>query len=89
MRVLLFDGGCAVCTKVAETIAEESGKFLSVRSLHDPQMKKLLTASIENPLWEPTIIDTTGSEVKQGFRPLGRALPISNDTPSSTLKTNT
>ncbi len=27
--------------------------------------------------------------VYQGFRPLGRALPISNDTPSSTLKTNT
>ena len=25
----------------------------------------------------------------QGFRPLGRVLPISNDTPSSTLKTDT
>ncbi len=48
-RYLLFDSGCACCTKLAQDIERETGGWVRARSLRDAEMHVLLNCA--RPGW--------------------------------------
>lgn len=63
-RILLFDGGCRVCTNLAEEVKREAGGWLTVRSLHDSDIQELLTRARPGWRWEPTLLTVDGERVR-------------------------
>lgn len=62
--VLGFDGGCMVCSGLAERIKEQVGDKLELLSLHDPQVEQWRKNALgsEAP-WAPTLIEVKGLKV--------------------------
>lgn len=56
-RFLLFDSGCSLCTKLAQSIEKETNNWLQVRSLRDLEMKVLMDKIKPGWEWEPTLIE--------------------------------
>ncbi|MGP4079175.1 hypothetical protein ACTWQL_04610 [Pseudalkalibacillus sp. R45] len=56
-RYLLFDSNCSVCINLATSIEKESNGWLTIRSLHNPEMKELLNQAKPDWEFEPTILE--------------------------------
>ncbi len=63
-RYLLFDGGCAFCTKLAQNIEREADGWVRARSLHDADMQALLSRARPGWTWEPTLLEVEGERVR-------------------------
>jgi predicted DCC family thiol-disulfide oxidoreductase YuxK len=61
---LLFDSGCAVCTKLARAIERETEGWLAARSLHEPEVRALLDQARPGWRWEPTLLEVDGDRVR-------------------------
>ncbi|MDQ2888788.1 MAG: hypothetical protein M3Y39_22220, partial [Chloroflexota bacterium] len=62
-RYLLFDAGCHVCSSVAQIAEDVSDKWLTTRSLSDPEMQSLLAQAKKRWCWEPTLLEVKGDSV--------------------------
>jgi len=63
-RYLLFDSGCCQCSKLARTIEQEVSDKLTIRSLHDPEVKELLDRERPGWKWEPMLVEEKGEKVR-------------------------
>lgn len=63
-RYLLFDGGCTLCTGLAQDIERETNGWLTARSLRDPAMKALLDQERPGWKWEPTLVEVSDKRVR-------------------------
>ena len=63
-RYLLFDGGCTLCSELAQAIEQETHGWLTARSLHDPLMKQLLDKECPNWTWEPTLVEINEGHIR-------------------------
>jgi len=62
-RYLLFDGGCSSCTAIARQVEQESNGWLTVKSLDDAEMRRLLDKHRPGWKFQPTLITVDGAEV--------------------------
>lgn len=63
-RSLLFDSGCAACTKLARAIEHDTEGWLAARSLHEPEIQALLDRARPGWRWEPTLLEVDGDQVR-------------------------
>ncbi len=63
-RYLLFDSGCCQCSKIAESIEQEAGGKLTIRSLRDPAVKELLDRERPGWKWEPMLVEEKSDKVR-------------------------
>lgn len=63
-RYLLFDGGCMLCTGLAQDIERETNGWLTVKSLRDAAMKELLDKARPGWKWEPMLVEVDGERVQ-------------------------
>lgn len=63
-RVLLYDADCVHCTAVAREVTRQSDGKVSVRSLHDPEIRTMLNAT--KPGWRvrPMLMEARGDRVR-------------------------
>lgn len=74
-RYLLFDSGCALCTAMAQQMAQTAGEWLHVRSLRDPEMQALVARSRSAWEYRPTLVEVEGETVRV-YRGLGLILRL-------------
>lgn len=60
-RYLLFDSSCGVCSRLAKRIESEATGKLVARSLHDPEIVKMLNTAKADWRWEPTLLEMSES----------------------------
>jgi hypothetical protein len=63
-RYLLFDGGCVLCTGLAQAIEQETQGWLTAKSLRDPAMRELLDNARPGWTWEPMLVEVRGERVR-------------------------
>ena len=63
-RYLLFDAHCITCSAIAQSIETSTNRWVTVRSLHDPDMQKLLTQARSSWKLEPTLLEIEGDHVQ-------------------------
>ncbi|XYI04284.1 hypothetical protein ACMHYB_39210 [Sorangium sp. So ce1128] len=63
-RHLLFDSGCAVCTGLAQKIAQAAEGWLTAESLRSPAMQAQLDRAAPGWAWEPLLLEIEGEEVR-------------------------
>lgn len=63
-RYLLFDSGCASCTRLAQAIEREAGGWVRARSLRDAEIQALLGRARPGWTWEPTLLEVAGERVR-------------------------
>lgn len=56
-RYLLFDSGCSECTEIAHSVEQETEGWLTMRSLHEPEVQELLSQARPDWKWEPTLLE--------------------------------
>ncbi len=61
---LLYDGGCSSCTDTAKLAELLGGGWLEIRSLSDPDMRRLIDGVDPEWPWTPTLLTRRGDEVK-------------------------
>lgn len=68
-RFLLFDSGCAFCTKLAREVEQESNGILMARSLREPDIQAILDEVASGWQWEPMLVEVNEeSKNKQVFK---------------------
>ncbi|HLT10106.1 MAG TPA: twin-arginine translocation signal domain-containing protein [Micromonosporaceae bacterium] len=63
-RYLLCDSSCPVCSSLAADVEREAEGWLTVRSLHDQEIQRLLDRGRPNWRWEPTLLTVDGDRVQ-------------------------
>lgn len=63
-RYLLFDSGCALCTRLAAEVEAEAGGRLAARDLRDPAAQALLSQAKAAPRWEPAVLEEYRGRVR-------------------------
>ncbi|WP_221568986.1 hypothetical protein [Alkalihalobacillus sp. TS-13] len=61
-RYLLFDSNCSVCINLATSIEKESNGWLTIQSLHNPEMKERLNQVKPDWTFEPTILEVKDNQ---------------------------
>lgn len=62
-RYLLFDSGCHECAEIADAVEQEAEGWLTVRSLHEEDVKELVSKARPNWKWEPMLVEFNGDSV--------------------------
>ncbi len=73
-RYLLFDSGCNKCSSIAHAAEDLAGGWLTVRSLTDANVRKLLDQSYPSWRWEPMLVEVGDSGKVKVFRGLSLRL---------------
>lgn len=63
-RYLLFDAGCAICSRMAQELDEVSNGWFTARSLRDEDMQALLRNARPDWKWEPTLLEVKGTRIR-------------------------
>ncbi len=63
-RYLLFDSACTTCSKLARAIEQETGGWLTARSLREGAMQTLLEGARPGWRWEPTLLEVDGAHAR-------------------------
>jgi len=62
-RYLLFDSGCHMCSSIARVVEGECSGWLTVRSLREVEMQKLLAQVDPRWKWTPTLVEVSDQQV--------------------------
>jgi len=63
-RYLLVDSGVCQCSKIAESIEQEAGGKLTIRSLREPEVREMLDRKRPGWKWEPLLVEETDDKVR-------------------------
>jgi len=75
--VLGFDGGCTMCSDVAERISERVGDKLEVRSLYHPQVEYWREQALgKDAPWAPTLFEIGGAREVRAWTGLRMAVRL-------------
>lgn len=63
-RYLLFDSKCTLCTNIAAKVKDETSGLIVGRSLHDPEIKRVLDEAKPSWRFEPTLLEIEEDSVR-------------------------